>query len=311
MAGMMSGAVDGSYVDALERAASGSGVEPEMRFGLATDGEPSLAGRDPFTTVEHGGHIERPQGTQPAAAAPQNGNAGADYAAREAALIEREARLMRAMEQVTSGAMRIAQPGTQPEAAAPQEAPKGPVYKSLESSMTAEEWADLDAATRLRIRELDSTHRSNFEAIAQAQGKVDLSPVEQRLAAMEKQIEQDRSARQMADWTRQAEQAEQVFGAMLTPQHRTSVANYAMQHNTDIGTAIRVVAPDVWEAKIREQAVRDYQRQVHSQNAAAAIWPGGVGAAPKNLDYEDGESFGMSAAKVATRARGGQGGPGL
>lgn len=312
----MSGAVSGAYVDAIEQAAFVSGIEPNLgSFAPAASREEGLADGGEFERVDAIGNREpvngRTQvgepGKTPTQAQPDPRET--EWARREAALAEREARIASMMEKMAGSFMA---PPKAPEVK--PEAPKGPEYKSLESSMTPEEWAELDAATRLRIRELDATHRANFDAIAQSQSKIDLSPVEQKIQALEQQLQQERDARQMSAWRQQAAQAEQVFGPALEP-HRVAIAEYAMQHGTDIGTAIRVVCPQVWEAKIVEQAMARARAQFANESRAAQLWPGGVGTPPKNLEYEDGESFMDSARKVAARAaaqgQGRVGGPGL
>lgn len=314
MAGM-SGAVDASYVDAIERAAFGSGVEPDLStFAPAGNREESLAGGDGFEQVDsignrtpvNGGARPAASGGQDAARSTQPDPREQAFTQREQAIAAAETRIAAMLEKVMG--VSAPKPEVKPEP------PKGPVYRSLEESLSPKDLQEMDAATLLRIREIDKTHRANFEAVMNAAKPADVSPLEQKIAALEAKIQQDAEARQLDTWRAQAAQAEQVFGQALDP-YRTAIAEYVMKNHSDIGTAIRVVCPQIWEAKIAEQAIARAKAQFVQESRAAQLWPGGAGAAPKNLEFEDGESFMDSARKVHARAaQAGQGrvsGPGL
>lgn len=304
--------------DMLEGAAAGSGVEPDaMKFGEATRGSESLGGGDPVGKWDG---INLPKADPVAGQGGAGASGGSNGAAsqggadpREAYLAQRESALLAREREIAAAMNKMAgsfgAPAAQP---VTPEAPKGPEYKSLEASMTPQEWAELDAATRLRIRELDATHRANFESVANAVKPVDMSATEKRIAELEQKIEQAGEARLMESWQREAAQAEQIFGPMLTPQIKEQIGTYAYRNKVDIGTAIRMVAPGIWTQKVQEAAFAAGRAAAIKEARAAAIWGGGAGVAPTNMEYEPGETFDVSLAKTRARAmQGGQGGPGL
>ncbi|HRI89221.1 MAG TPA: hypothetical protein PK869_13190 [Candidatus Hydrogenedentes bacterium] len=313
-----------SLVDAMEHGAfgfdqlAGGG---EFLTSPVTESSADMDSPDfPISRVDPAGNRSGIHGKKEGSTPEGGGAAGGDdrYTALESRWNEQFTTLQRQAEAREQALMQTLQQISQ--RMAPASTPQTPaepesLFSGIEDSMPADEFAALPVETKQALRAIDANNRRNFEAVlAKLPGgeSPQLSAALQKVQALEQQFQEAQSAQKFQAVAQQAQAAKAKYdpegkGVLAPYQHK--LAEAIDRFGYDVETAIRVVAPEVYNAAVVREAMKTETRRIQNETLAGLYGltgvPGGPGAPNGNphmdVGFKTGESVGESRAKILAK----------